>query len=331
MSKETEWLRHIKEKISKQSTLDQTLPQVDVVDQTDMVDQLPKRPIKHGLSRIAGMESLKRLINEGFINVLKNPKKASLYGVTVPNVLLYGPSGCGKTYFAECLAEEVGINFMKVCPDDLSSIYMHGTQKLIGELFKKAEAKAPTLLFFDEFDCMVPSRTNEYVGQRLSDEVDEFLTMLNNTSKRGIYVVAATNHPERIDSSILRTGRIDEKIYVPMPDKKTRETLFRLELSSRPVSPQINYDHLAKITEGYNCSDISYMVNCAARMKFNHSIVSSYDETITQDELEYVISNTIPSVSEREIQSYEELRRSFSSHGNRVKTHRIGFVVSSES
>ena len=112
-----------------------------------------------GFEDVAGMTQLKELVVEGFINVLKNKECAEAYGIKPPSLLFYGPAGCGKTFFAEKVAEELGINFMKVVPDDLACTWIHGTQQKIGELFRKAEQKAPTLIFFDEFDAMVPKRS----------------------------------------------------------------------------------------------------------------------------------------------------------------------------
>lgn len=101
---------------------------------------------KQGFSKVAGMDNLKKLVIEGFINVLKNPTKAAHYGISVPNILLYGPAGCGKTFFAERVAEEVGINFMKVSPDDLSSIYIHGTQKKNWRTLQKSRIKGSDIV-----------------------------------------------------------------------------------------------------------------------------------------------------------------------------------------
>ena len=175
------------------------------------------KKVGNGFADVAGMDELKRMVTEGFINVLNHRECAEAYGIRPPSLLFYGPTGCGKTFFAEKIAEEVGINFMKVLPDDIASTLVHGTQEKIGELFRKAESKAPTLMFFDEFDAMVPRRSNDDRNYQ-NGEVNEFLCMLNNAADRGVYVLAATNHPERIDKAVLRTGRIDEMIYVDMPD-----------------------------------------------------------------------------------------------------------------
>ena len=185
------------------------------------MENKPKQKSGSGFKDVAGLDELKQMVTEGFINVLKNQECAKAYGITPPSMLFYGPAGCGKTFFAEKIAEELGINFIKVVPDDLASTLVHGTQEKIGEVFRKAEHKAPTLIFFDEFDAMVPQRSNDDRNYQ-NGETNEFLCMLNNAAEKGIYVLAATNHPERIDKAVLRTGRIDEIIYVAWSMSSTR-------------------------------------------------------------------------------------------------------------
>lgn len=279
-----------------------------------------------GFNDVAGMDELKHLVIEGFINVLNNQECAKAFGVTPPSLLFYGPAGCGKTFFAEKIAEEVGVNFMKVVPDDLASTLVHGTQEKIGEVFRKAERKAPTIIFFDEFDAMVPRRSNDDHNYQ-NGETNEFLCMLNNAAERGIYVLAATNHPERIDKAVLRTGRIDEMIYVEMPDFKARESLFRLALSKLPVEEDIDYTRLADLTKGYNCSDISYIIKVASRKMFNASILEKDQpyKVITQELLENTISHKSPSVSSRDLREYERIRSEFSPKDGSCKHQIIGF------
>lgn len=281
----------------------------------------------NGFKDIAGMSDLKKLVTEGFINVLKNRKCAELYGIKPPSMLFYGPAGCGKTYFAEKMAEEIGINFVKIVPDDLACTWVHGTQQKIGEVFKDAEKKAPTLLFFDEFDAMVPKRSGDEANQHYDSEVNEFLCMLNNASERGIYVLAATNHPERIDKAVLRTGRIDEMVYIDMPDAEARKSLFALTLSKLPAEKSIDTDRLAALTEGYNCSDISYIVQTAARRMFNATISDSAKElqSISQTLLEEIISKRSPSVSSRDLREYERVRNELAPKGERRHPAAIGF------
>jgi len=284
------------------------------------------KPQKLGFKDVAGMEKLKTLITESFINVLNHPDCAKAYGIVPPAMLFYGPSGCGKTHFAEAIAQEVGIHFIKVVPDDIGSKWVHGTQQKIAEVFHKAERSSPTILFFDEFEAMVPARTGEDAHSQ-NNEVNEFLCMLNNASERGVYVIAATNHPENIDRAVLRTGRIDEMIYIDMPDKPSRESLFQLFLSKVPTAKDIDYNRLADLTSGYNCSDINYIVKVASRKMFNETIqgIDTNYLPVTQLQLEEIIRHRSPSVTQKDLREYERIRSEFSPRDEGRKRASIGF------
>lgn len=319
---EKEWLRRMSGKLPVAG--DDVTP---VASEAEHPDSHTVEVAGNGLKDVAGMEELKRMVTESFINVLRNKECAKVYGIQPPSILFYGPSGCGKTFFAEKMAEEIGINFIKVVPDDIASKWIHGTQQKIDELFRKAESKAPTIMFFDEFDAMVPCRSANDINQHQNGEVNEFLCKLNNASQRGVYVIAATNHPERIDRAILRTGRIDEMIYIGMPDLSSRESLFRLSLSNLPVDDVIDYSKLALLTEGYNCSDISYIVKVASRKMFNETISENSEvyKKITQKVLEDAIAHKSPSVTRRDIREYERVRGEFSTKDAEVHRVAIGF------
>lgn len=320
---EKEWLRRLNGGQPAKQTKKTEAPAKEVACKVE-VKQEKKG---NGFKDIAGMSDLKKLVTEGFINVLKHRKCAELYGIKPPSMLFYGPAGCGKTYFAEKMAEEIGINFVKIVPDDLACTWVHGTQQKIGAVFKDAEKKAPTLLFFDEFDAMVPKRSGDEANQHYDSEVNEFLCMLNNASERGIYVLAATNHPERIDKAVLRTGRIDEMVYIDMPDTEARKSLFALALSKLPAEKSIDTDRLAALTEGYNCSDISYIVQAAARRMFNATISDNAKElqSISQTLLEEIISKRCPSVSSRDLREYERVRNELAPKDERRHPAAIGF------
>lgn len=323
---EKEWLQKVAGNVAKGNTHKEA--QEKGTKEKNSPQPSPSKKGK-GLEDVAGMTQLKELIVEGFINVLRNRTCAEAYGIKPPSLLLYGPAGCGKTFFAEKVAEELGIHFMKIVPDDLACTWIHGTQQKIGELFREAEKKAPTLMFFDEFDAMVPKRSENDANQSYNGEVNEFLCMLNNACERGVYVLAATNHPERIDKAVLRTGRIDEIIYVDMPDKEARESLFRLSLSKLPITTDIDYAKLAALTEGFNCSDITYIVKCASRRMFNATIKQVDDGymKISQALLEDTIQHRAPSVSPKDMREYERIRCEFSPKDEKKKEIRIGFHV----
>ncbi len=277
-----------------------------------------KRGGGNGFADIAGMQELKEMLAKRVIFVLKDTERSQKYRITPPNgMLLYGPPGCGKSFFAEKFAEETGFNFIMVKASDLGSIYVHGTQGKIADLFKTAEKSAPTVLCFDEFDAFVPNRSG-WGGEHQGGEVNEFLTQLNNCSKRGIFVIATSNRPDKIDPAVLRTGRIDKMVYVPMPDSVARKEMFELYLKGRPCK-EIDCEKLSTLADGYVASDIAYVVNEAAM------IAAFNDEDITQELIEKTIAATHPSVRNELLKEYEELREKMEDVEHRNSIPRIGF------
>ena len=278
-----------------------------------------KRGGGNGFADIAGMEDLKEMLTKRVILILKDKELAEKYRLTPPNgMLLYGPPGCGKSFFAEKFAEETGFNFILVKASDLGSIYVHGSQGKIADLFKKAEENAPTVLCFDEFDAFVPNRSGDNSGGNQAGEVNEFLSQLNNCSKRGIFVIATSNRPDKVDPAVLRTGRIDKQIYVPMPDDTARKLMFELYLKDRPCEA-IDSDALALKTQGYVASDIAYIVNEAATIAaFNH-------EPISQDLLIKTIEGIKPSISKDLLKEYEEMRDNMEGITRKNALPRVGF------
>ena len=273
----------------------------------------------NGFKDIAGMDQLKQMLTQKVIFILKDKEKAERYRLLPPNgMLFYGPPGCGKSFFAEKFAEETGFNFMLVKASDLGSIYIHGSQGKIADLFKKAEESKPTVICFDEFDAFVPNRSNRG-AEHQAGEVNEFLSQLNNCAQRGIFVIATSNRPDMIDPAVLRTGRIDKMVYVPMPDKDARKEMFKLHLEGRPCE-DINAERLAEMTEGYIASDIAYIVNDAAMG------AAFSDQPITQQLLETTISSIRPSITKEVINSYENLRQKVEDTENRNTRPKIGFI-----
>ncbi len=214
-----------------------------------------------GFDAIAGMNELKDTLYNDVIMPLKEKELYEKYKVSVPNgMLLYGPPGCGKTFIVRQFSEEINFNFIELKPSDLASIYIHGTQEKIGQVFKEAREKAPTVIFIDELDAILPNREGD-LGHHYASEVNEFLAQMTECNKDGIFIIAATNRPEKIDPAILRTGRMDKIIYLAPPDFEARLALFNLFLIDRPVDDNINIEKLAELTKNYVSSDISFLVN----------------------------------------------------------------------
>lgn len=216
-----------------------------------------------GFSDIAGMEALKQKVGDAVVWPLRHKSAADAYRIHAPGgMLLYGPPGCGKSYFAEKFAQECGFSYCLIKPSDLGSQFVHGSQKMIAELFQEAFRKAPCVICLDEVDAMIPVRRPDTSTR--NDEVNEFLTQLNRCGEKGIFVIATTNMRDLIDPAALRKGRLDYQVEIPAPDALQRKCMFEYELKGRPVQVGIDTEKLALMTSGCSCSDISYIVNEAA-------------------------------------------------------------------
>lgn len=283
---------------------------------------------RKALDEVAGMADLKALFRRDFIRIVRNPKVAQAYGIKPSNcTLLYGPQGCGKTFIAEKAAQESGLKYKIVNPSELGSIYVHGSQQKIAELFAEAEKNGPMILIFDEFDAIVPKRDSDLNGNQ-ANEVNEMLTQLNNCAARGIYVLATTNRPTLLDPAIMRKGRIDRTVYVSLPDKEARAELFRIEIEKRP-NEGIDYEILAKATENFTGSDISFIVEESARLCFEETLDHQLETPIplSMTRLLDVIKNTHSSVSETQRKEYMELKAKMEDIQVDNGRKKVGFVL----
>jgi transitional endoplasmic reticulum ATPase len=281
---------------------------------------------RKGFDEVAGMDDLKEMLNNDVIRAISEKDRYDEYRLTIPNgMLLYGPMGCGKTFFARKFAEELGYNIVFVHPSDIASIYVHGTQEKIGHLFDEAKKNAPTVICIDEFDGMVPRRDSA-VHQHEASEVNEFLSQMTDCGKVGVFVIACTNYPERIDPAVLRTGRIDRLFYYPPPDEKARVGLFQIYLKGRPVELGLDFERLAEKTANFVSSDIEFIVNEAARRALRKK------DRISQSLLEQVIESTNPSVLRADMQRCIEFKKLHETREvETTRDRRMGFQPLSDS
>jgi len=262
------------------------------------------RVTDQGFDQIAGMDDLKELLYHDVILPLQEKELYAQYRLSIPNgMLLYGPPGCGKTFIAEKFAEEVGFTFFSIKPSDVASTYIHGTQEKIKELFEKARKHAPSLVFIDEVDALMPSRDADLQHNQAS-EVNEFLAQMTECGKNNVFLIAATNRPDKIDSAILRTGRLDKLFYLAPPDMVARRKMFDLHLSGRPLEKNVNSEKLAETTENYVASDITFLVDEAARQALKER------GPVKQEHLEKAIKKHQPSLSRRQLKIFEKFKDS---------------------
>ena len=256
-----------------------------------------------GFKAIAGMQKLKETIQLDVIDALNDKEKYAEYGLTIPNgMLLYGPPGCGKTFFAERMAEEIGFNFYQIKPSDIQSKFVNQSQENIKNLFDEARENAPSIIFIDELDAVVPNRDNSSVNHMNTSAVNEFLAQMNNCGDDGVFIIGATNRPNSIDPAILRAGRLDKVIYLPPPDFEARELMFKLYLEKRPREIGLDYSTLAKSTENYVSSDIKFLCDEASRTALKTK------SRISKEILLETIKQNRPSISLKELNSYKSIK-----------------------
>ena len=273
----------------------------------------------NGFKDVAGMEDIKSILTKKIINVLKDPERAEKFKIQIPNgMLLYGPPGCGKSFIAEKFAEEAGYNYVFVKSSDLASVYVHGSQEKIGKLFDEARKSAPTIINFDEFEALVPNRSKINNASE-SGEVNEFLSQMNNCGKDRIFIIASSNRPDLIDPAVRRKGRLDHIVYISVPDKEARLGIFKMHMNDRPADDNIDFEKLAEQTVNYVASDIAYIVNDAATRAFEDNI------NISQELLENVIKENVPSVTEKDISFYNSMKKEMESIKDNDVRRPVGF------
>lgn len=285
-----------------------------------------------GFKAVAGMENIKKLLRRDFVEIVAHRELAKKFGIMPSNMLFYGAPGTGKTYISQKLAEETGLAFCSVKPSDLGSIWLHGSQGLIKELFQKAEEKAKKnkkgcILLIDEFDALCGDRDAKS-NEHQADEVAEWLTQLNDCVEKNVFVIGTTNCLDRIEKAVIRHGRIDQVLYIGLPDEECRKQLFEIELNKRPHDSNIDVEELARITDGYTSSDIAYMVKETARNAFE-ACLKHEDETIvkiSEAMLRDVIKSTRPSVSREDVLKYEKMRDDYVERRKKERP-RIGFTA----
>lgn len=236
-------------------------------------------------------------------------------------VLLYGPPGTGKTLLAKAVANESDSNFISIKGPELLNKYVGESEKGVREVFEKARANAPTIVFFDEIDALATERGSggdNNVGERV---VSQLLTELDGLENlEDVVVFATTNRPDLIDSALLRPGRLDRHIHVPVPDTEARRAVLEVHTRDTPLADDVDLDELARRTEGYVGADIEALCR-EATMQATRQLVADldpeqeeYEDTVRQvsmTDFEYALEEVTPSVTEETKEDYEEIEQRF--------------------
>ncbi|MEM4389690.1 MAG: AAA family ATPase [Candidatus Micrarchaeia archaeon] len=282
-----------------------------------------------GLADIGGYEDVKKELYEAIVWPLRQKELTMAYGIRPPTgVLLFGPPGTGKTLLMRALAKELGFGVYYVKCSDLLSQWYGESERNLTELFKIARAQAPCILFFDEIDSIGKKRelfSADDVAPRLLSlflaEMDGFKTVKN------VIIVGTTNVPHLLDPALLRPGRFDKIIYIPLPDRAAREQIFRIHTKNMPLAPDVDFARLAEITERYSGADIANICAEAARKAAEEAVAAKAVVPVAMRHFAQVLERIKPSVSLEALENFESFKLDFERRAGRAPEEKKEEIV----
>ncbi|KAJ3039394.1 hypothetical protein HDV00_012270 [Rhizophlyctis rosea] len=258
---------------------------------------------------IGGLSTVRDELMWAIVQPIRDPELYATYGITAPQgVLLYGPPGCGKTLYAKAIANDSHCNFISVKGPELLNKYVGESERSIREVFTRAAASYPCIIFFDELDALCPARSNDADSQQSSRLVNTLLTEMDGmSSRKQVYVMAATNRPDMIDPAMLRPGRLDKALYLDFPDSDQRFDILKKVCRNKPLE---NVDLRAvaddERCDGLSGADLAALGTDAAVMALKSRSL------VRQEHFESALRRVTPSVSKKDRDRYRRLRDQFS-------------------
>jgi transitional endoplasmic reticulum ATPase len=269
---------------------------------------------------IGGLEETKRELQEMVRYPIEHRALFEQFGMHASRgVLFYGPPGCGKTLMAKAIANECGANFISVKGPELLNAYFGGSEANVRDLFDKARAASPCILFFDEMDSLARARGSGGGSSDTSDRViNQLLSEIDGIGGgKTLFIIGATNRPDILDPGIMRPGRLDQLIHIPLPDYESRISIFKANLRKSPVADDITFEQLAEVTEGFSGADITEICQRAAKNAIRDAITADIERQkrveageLTQEEAD-ALPDPVPYITRSHFEaSMSKARRS---------------------
>lgn len=222
------------------------------------------------------MENVKKELQELVQYPVEHPDKFLKFGMQPSRgVLFYGPPGCGKTLLAKAIANECQANFISVKGPELLTMWFGESEANVRDIFDKARSASPCVLFFDELDSIAKSRGGNVgdAGGAADRVINQILTEMDGMgAKKNVFIIGATNRPDIIDPAILRPGRLDQLIYIPLPDEKSREAILKANLRKSPLARDVDLNYMAKVTQGFSGADLTEICQRACKLAIRQAI-----------------------------------------------------------
>lgn len=228
---------------------------------------------------VGGLEDVKRELHETVQYPVEHADKYVKFGMSPSKgVLFYGPPGCGKTLLAKAVANECGANFISIKGPELLTQWFGESEANVRELFDKARAASPCILMFDEMDSIAKTRGSGGAGGSEAGDrvINQILTEIDGVgARKNVFVIGATNRPDILDPAVIRPGRLDQLIYIPLPDLKSRIAIFQAALRKAPLDPTIDLEVLARSTHGFSGADITEICTTASKLAIREAILEA--------------------------------------------------------